>query len=87
MRLHVLGASEPTPYLPTIVLPVEDDPAGLVWQIQQPLIISSVAEEGRWPRFVVLKLDEVWSGWEHPKASVTNQPSSGRRCGTQTQAR
>ena len=51
MRLHVLG-SEPTPYIPTIVLPVEDDPAGLVWQIQQPLIISSVAEEGRWPRFL-----------------------------------
>jgi formate hydrogenlyase transcriptional activator len=52
MRLHVLGSSEPTPYVPAIVLPVEDDPAGLVWQIQQPLIISSVAEEGRWPRFL-----------------------------------
>ena len=46
MHLHVLEASEPTPYLPVIVLPVKDDPAGLVWQIQQPLIISSVAEEG-----------------------------------------
>jgi formate hydrogenlyase transcriptional activator len=52
MRLHVLGSSEPTPYIPAIVLPVEDDPAGLVWQIQQPLIISSVAEESRWPRFL-----------------------------------
>ena len=45
MRLHVLETSEPTPHLPAIVLPVEDDPAGLVWQTQQPLIISSVAEE------------------------------------------
>ena len=44
MRLHVLGPSEPTPFLPAIVLPAEDDPAGLVWQTQQPLIISSVAE-------------------------------------------
>jgi len=52
MRPHVLGSSEPTPYIPAIVLPVEDDPAGLVWQIQQPLIISSVAEESRWPRFL-----------------------------------
>ena len=52
MRLHVLGASEPTPYIPAIVLPVEDDPAGLVWQIQQPLIISNVAEESRWPQFL-----------------------------------
>ena len=52
MRLHVLGASEPTPYLPVIALPVKDDPAGLVWQIQQPLIISSVAEERRWPQFL-----------------------------------
>jgi formate hydrogenlyase transcriptional activator len=52
MHLHVLGASEPTPYLPVIALPVQDDPAGLVWQIQQPLIISSVAEERRWPHFL-----------------------------------
>ena len=52
MRLHVLGSSEPTPYLPAIVLPVEDDPAGLVWQTQQPLIISRVGEEGRWPQFL-----------------------------------
>ncbi len=52
MRLHVLEASEPTPLLPVIVLPVEDDPAGLVWQTQQPLIISSVAELRRWPRLL-----------------------------------
>jgi formate hydrogenlyase transcriptional activator len=51
MHLHVMGASEPTPYVPVIALPVKDDPAGLVWQIQQPLIILSVAEESRWPQF------------------------------------
>ena len=52
MRLHVLETSEPTPHPPVLVLPVEDDPAGLVWQNQQPLITSSVAELGRWPGFL-----------------------------------
>ena len=52
MRLHVLEASEPTPHPPVIVLPAEDDPAGLVWQTQQPLITSSVAELRRWPRLL-----------------------------------
>ena len=52
MRLHVLETSEPIPDPPVIVLPIEDDPAGLVWQDQQPLITSSVAELGRWPGFL-----------------------------------
>ena len=52
MRLHVLETSEPTPRQPVLVLPVEDDPAGLVWQNQQPLITSSVAELARWPGFL-----------------------------------
>ena len=30
----------------------EDDPAGLVWQTQQPLITSNVAELSRWPRLL-----------------------------------
>ena len=52
MRLHVLETSEPIPHQPVLVLPVEDDPAGLVWQTQQPLITSSVAELRRWPRLL-----------------------------------
>ena len=32
MRLHVLETYEPVPPGTVIVLPVEDDPAGLVWQ-------------------------------------------------------
>ena len=52
MRLHVLETSEPVPPGPVIVLPVEDDPAGLVWQTQQPLITSSVDELRRWPRLL-----------------------------------
>ncbi len=49
MRLHVGAASEPGTLTPAIVLPVQDDPAGLVWQTQQPLIISSAEELRRWP--------------------------------------
>ena len=42
MRMHVLEPPEPTE--PAIVLPPEDDPAGLVWQTQQPLITSSLVD-------------------------------------------
>jgi formate hydrogenlyase transcriptional activator len=49
MRLHVLETSEPVPGSFGIVLSVEDDPAGLVWQTQQPLITSSADELRRWP--------------------------------------
>jgi formate hydrogenlyase transcriptional activator len=31
---------------------VDDDPAGLVWQTQQPLLIANLAEAARWPRFL-----------------------------------
>jgi formate hydrogenlyase transcriptional activator len=52
MRLHVLETCEPVPPGTVIVLPPEDDPAGLVWQTQQPLITSRVAELARWPRLL-----------------------------------
>jgi formate hydrogenlyase transcriptional activator len=52
MRLHVLEACGPVPPGTVIVLPPEDDPAGLVWQTQRPLLASSVAELGRWPRLL-----------------------------------
>jgi formate hydrogenlyase transcriptional activator len=50
MRLHVLETGEPVPLNTVIVLPPEDDPAGLVWQNQQPLITAHLAELRRWPR-------------------------------------
>jgi formate hydrogenlyase transcriptional activator len=52
MRLHVLETSEAIGHAPLMVFPVEDDPAGLVWQTQQPLITSNVDELTRWPRFL-----------------------------------
>src|ERR1700722_15355171 len=50
MRPHVLETTEPIPARgpqPSI----EEDPAGIVWQTQHPLIVSNVAEENRWPQF------------------------------------
>ncbi|HKI32306.1 MAG TPA: sigma 54-interacting transcriptional regulator [Gemmataceae bacterium] len=52
MRLHVLETVEPVPGGPALVLPPEEDPAGLVWQTKQPLITSRLAELGRWPRLL-----------------------------------
>jgi formate hydrogenlyase transcriptional activator len=51
MRLHLLDAADPTFRPPEIVLPVCDDPAGLVWQTQQPLLVSTAAELEKWPAF------------------------------------
>ena len=51
MRLHVLGAFDPTLARPAISFPLDDDPAGFVWQTQQSLIIPSLEELTRWPRW------------------------------------
>jgi formate hydrogenlyase transcriptional activator len=47
MRLHVLEPAVPVP--PPLAL--EDDPTGWIWQTQRPLIMSSMAEQARWPRW------------------------------------
>jgi formate hydrogenlyase transcriptional activator len=52
MRLHVLETGEPISPGLEIDLRPEDDPAGLVWQTQQPLITSNVADLKRWPRLL-----------------------------------
>jgi len=51
MRLRVAGAVEPTP-TPEIILPPEEDPAGLVWQTQKPLILANESDIARWPRLL-----------------------------------
>src|SRR4029077_6863205 len=45
MRRHILEASDPSPVRPPGALPVEEGPAGWVWQTQQPLIISDLSHE------------------------------------------
>src|ERR1700674_798606 len=47
MRPHVLEGTEPVPLPSAPVLPLEEDPAGWVWQIQQARIFSNVPEEKR----------------------------------------
>jgi formate hydrogenlyase transcriptional activator len=49
MRLRVAGTVEPVT-TPEIVLPVQEDPAGQVWQTQKPWIIANEAEFERWPK-------------------------------------
>src|SRR5437016_7209041 len=52
LRLHVLETTEPIPVPAPLPLSVEEDPAGIVWQTQRPLVVSNVAEESRWPRLL-----------------------------------
>ncbi len=52
LRPHVLETTEPLSAPPARPpFSVEDDPAGSVLQTQQPLIVSNVDEESRWPQF------------------------------------
>ena len=54
MRLHVLEPCVPAEEVSRFVLPPQDDPAGLVWQSQQPLITSRITDLRRWPRLLEL---------------------------------
>ncbi len=51
MRLHLLEATEATGTIELVFHP-EEDPAGLVWRTQQPLLTSRVDELSRWPRLL-----------------------------------
>src|SRR6202790_1440990 len=51
MQGHILN--EPgAPMITSLQMPVEADPAGWVWLNQQPLILSSLDAETRWPEFL-----------------------------------
>jgi formate hydrogenlyase transcriptional activator len=51
MRRHILESANSSPVQVPGALPVDEGPAGWVWQTQQPLILSNLAEETRWPPF------------------------------------
>lgn len=51
MQGHILTARR-DPAIMSLRLPVEQDPAGWVWLNQQPLIVSRLDSETRWPQFV-----------------------------------
>jgi formate hydrogenlyase transcriptional activator len=52
MRLHVLETTESIPAQVPRSFSLEEDPGGSVLQTQRPLIVSNVAEEGRWPQLL-----------------------------------
>jgi formate hydrogenlyase transcriptional activator len=54
MRRHILEGSDTPPVQAPGALPVEEGPAGWVWQTQRPLVLANLAEETRWPRFLDL---------------------------------
>lgn len=50
MRLHTIQANVLADLVGGHEEPVEETPAGLVWQTQQPLLVSDLAQESRWPK-------------------------------------
>jgi formate hydrogenlyase transcriptional activator len=52
MRLHVLETGEMVDPPFTLVLNPQDDPAGFVWETQQPLCTSNFEGLTRWPKFL-----------------------------------
>lgn len=52
MRLHTLQANVPADIVGGHEEPIEETPAGAVWQTQQPILIPNLSEESRWPRVI-----------------------------------
>ena len=50
MRLHAIQANVPADLVGGHEGPVEESPAGLVWQTQQPVLVPDLAAERRWPK-------------------------------------
>lgn len=52
MRLHSIQANVPADLVGGHEGPVEESPAGLVWQTQQSILVPDLAEERRWPKVI-----------------------------------
>jgi formate hydrogenlyase transcriptional activator len=50
MRLRSIQANVPSDLIGGHVEPIDETPAGLVWQTQLPLLVPNLAEEARWPK-------------------------------------
>ena len=57
MRLQILTTDEPSTIRPGHETPVDESPAGWVWKTQQPLMISDLLEERRFPRLASLLIE------------------------------
>ena len=58
MRLHTLEAPRPVRIPPGVELPVEESIGGWVWQHQQPLVLTDVEHETRFPKVVQMIREE-----------------------------
>lgn len=54
MRLHTIQANVPADLVGGHEGQVEESPAGLVWQTQEPIIVPDLTEERRWPKVTQL---------------------------------
>ena len=52
MRLHTIQANVPADLVGGHEVSIEDCPAGLVWQKQQPVLVPKLTEERRWPKVI-----------------------------------
>lgn len=52
MRLHTIQANVQADLVGGHEVPIDDCPAGLVWQQQQPLLVPKLTEEGRWSKVI-----------------------------------
>jgi len=52
MRLHTIQANVPADLVGGHEGPVDESPAGVVWQTQQALLVPRLAEESRWPTVI-----------------------------------
>jgi formate hydrogenlyase transcriptional activator len=50
MRLHTIQANVPADLVGGHEGPVEESPAGVVWQTQQPILVPDLGKERRWPQ-------------------------------------
>jgi formate hydrogenlyase transcriptional activator len=58
MRLHILETSQPTHVRPGFEAPLEDTPAGQVWETQQPIVVADLEQETRYPAIIPMLREE-----------------------------
>src|SRR5215510_9830811 len=74
MRLHTIQANVPADLVGGHEGPVEESPAGLVWQTQEPILVPDLAEERRWPKVTqCMKEDGVNSFCVVPLTTAVRQ--------------
>lgn len=58
MRLHTIQANVPADLVGGHEGPVDESPAGVVWQTQQALLAPNVAQERRWPKVIGCMMED-----------------------------